>query len=62
MFEIGDKVITETDDELNGLPGVITGFSPHTPLAVHVLLDEDADEKFDYSMFFYNTELRKVEA
>ncbi|MEU0158998.1 hypothetical protein ABZ154_09180 [Streptomyces sp. NPDC006261] len=63
MLNIGDKVITETNDELTGMTGFITGLSQNQP-AAYVTMEEDVDKniEYDYSMFFLFTELRKVES
>lgn len=59
MLETGDKVVVVAEGNLNGLPGVVAGFSPHIPGGVHVLLDEDAATPY-YTLFFFDFELQKV--
>lgn len=61
MFKVGDRVLTETEDELNGLFGTVTRLSAWQE-GCSVLLDEDAEEMYDLSMFFDYSELRKVDA
>jgi hypothetical protein len=62
MFEVGDRVISETDDELNGHLGEVlrVGWDEHEGDYAILLLDEDQGNGLPTLFLF--SELRKVDA
>jgi hypothetical protein len=60
MFEVGDRIVTDTTDTLTGLLGTVVKV-PNS-YAVHVLLDEDRHKKGDWGLYFSNLEVWKVDA
>jgi hypothetical protein len=61
MFEVGDRVITETNDALTNQAGeVVELFDGFVP-SIRVLLDGDKETGFS-PLWFEAHELRKVDA